>query len=182
MPFYCGFDFGTSNTVVTLISDDFTGANAAPLHAPLHAPSKIFADSSLLFLPDCGPYAQKRFVGRSAVDEYIDSGMNGRFIQSIKSVLPDPDFVYTMIFEKRYTLEELVAMIMRDYKNRIEGFLGREIRSAVFGRPVRFSDVDENDALAVERLKTAAERCGFTHIALQYEPVAAASQYASISV
>ena len=166
MRYYCGFDFGTSNTVVTLLGEKGTG-------------QKVFADASVLFLPDCGAYAQRRFVGQQAIDEYVASGMDGRFIQSIKSLLPDPGFEQTEIYEKRYTLEELIAMILNDYKIRIEDFLCEEVAGAVFGRPVRFSTESSEDQLAEQRLRTAAERCGFTHIEFVYEPVAAAIRYRS---
>ncbi|MBT3273434.1 MAG: Hsp70 family protein [Spirochaetales bacterium] len=164
MPFYCGFDFGTSNTVVTLIGDGGSG-------------QRVFSDSSVLFLPDCGPRAQKRYIGQRAIDEYMASGMNGRFVQSIKSVLPDPSFVQTNIYEKMYSPEELAAMIIRDFKNKIEDFLGTEINGAVFGRPVNFSTIGADDVLAETRLRAAAERCGFSRIEFLYEPVAAAARY-----
>ena len=165
MAFYCGFDFGTSNTVVTLIGEGGTG-------------QKVFSDATVLFLPDCGPYAQKRYVGQRAIDEYISSRMTGRFIQSIKSILPDPGFQKTEIFEKTYTVDELVAMIIRKYKADVEDFLGMEIDGAVFGRPVKFSEETGNDTLAEERLRRAAERCGFSRIVFLHEPVAAAARYA----
>jgi hypothetical chaperone protein len=166
MGLYCGFDFGTSNTVVTILGDSTNG-------------QKVFADSSVLFLPDCGLYAQKRFVGQRAVDEYVDSGMDGRFIQSIKSVLPDSAFTHTRIYEKKYMPEELVSMILSEFKSRVEEFIAVEATGAVFGRPVRFSEDDENDGLAQARLRTAAERCGFSTIEFVYEPVAAAVRYQS---
>ena len=166
MQFYCGFDFGTSNTVVTLLGENTSG-------------QKVFADSSVLFLPDCGAYAQKRFVGQRAVDEYVSAGMNGRFVQSIKSVLPDPAFTQTLIYEKTYTPEELVAMIIKDFKDRIEDFVGEPVTGAVFGRPVRFAQEEPNDQLAEQRLRAAAERCGFERIEFVREPVAAAVRYRS---
>jgi hypothetical chaperone protein len=166
LQFYCGFDFGTSNTVVTLLGENTKG-------------QRVFSDSSVLFLPDCFPYAQKRFVGQRAVDEYVSAGMNGRFVQSIKSVLPDPAFTQTLIYEKTYTPEELVAMIIKDYKDRIEDFIGERVTGAVFGRPVKFAEEEPNDVLAENRLRAAAERCGFERIEFVYEPVAAAVRYRS---
>lgn len=164
MRYYCGFDFGTSNTVVTLLGETTTG-------------QKVFSDATVLFLPDCGPYAQRRYVGEEAVTEYVNAGMDGRFIQSIKSVLPDPGFTRTQIYEKTYTPEELVAMILTNFKERVEDFIGEEISGAVFGRPVRFSTEEANDALAEERLRAAAGRCGFDRVSFSFEPVAAALRY-----
>lgn len=166
MSFYCGFDFGTSNTVVTILADGTDG-------------QRVFSDSTVLFLPDCGPYAQKRFVGQEAIDEYIAAGMDGRFVQSIKSVLPDPAFTQTLIFEKTYTPEELVAMILTHFKSLVEDFIGETVTGAVFGRPVRFSDIHSSDDLAEERLRASAERCGFERIEFIYEPVAASIRYRS---
>lgn len=164
---YCGFDFGTSNTVVTVINE--TGETLA-----------LIADASVLFLPDCGARAQERYVGAEAVERYVQSGMVGRFIQSIKSVLPDPAFRGTEIFEKRYTAEELVAMVLSHFQSAVEQELGVSIDRAVFGRPVKFSDEPERDRLAEERLTAAAERCGFRDVTLEFEPVAAARRFASL--
>jgi len=164
---YCGFDFGTSNTVVTVINE--AGETLA-----------LIADASVLFLPDCGARAQERYVGAEAVDRYIGSGMDGRFIQSIKSVLPDPAFRGTEIYEKRYSAEELVAMVLAHFRNAVEGELGIDVDHAVFGRPVRFSDEPERDRLAEARLRAAAERCGFRDVAFELEPVAAARRFASL--
>ena len=163
---YCGFDFGTSNAVVTLLGED-------------DVEQRVVADSSELFLPDCGPLAQKRYIGERAALEYVDSGMKGRYIQSLKSVLSDPGFSHTIIYDKRYTPEELVAMIIRSFKERVEQDIGEELEAAVFGRPARFSDVDENDRLAEARLLSAAQRCGFKRIEFMSEPVAAASGFAT---
>ena len=166
MAFFCGFDFGTSNTVVTILAEGTDG-------------QKIFSDSSVLFLPDCGPLAQRRYVGQEAIDEYVNHGMDGRFIQSIKSVLPDPAFTQTLIYGKTYTPEDLVAMILNHFKSRVEEFIGGSVTGAVFGRPVKFSELETNDALAESRLREAASRCGFDHVEFIYEPVAAATRYRS---
>ena len=162
---YCGFDFGTTNTVVTLLNA-ITGEQ------------QVISDSSVLFLPDCGAYAQKRYIGSRAIEEYLGSGMNGRFIQSIKSVLPDPEFVHTLIYDKRYSPVDLVAMIIGWFRDRIADRVGSEPAGAVFGRPVRFSTIAAADLLAESRLREAAKRCGFNAIEMLPEPVAASARYA----
>lgn len=161
---FCGFDFGTSNTVVTVIDD--AGKTVASI-----------ADATVLFLPDCGAQAQVRYVGTEAIERYSSSGMNGRFVQSIKSSLSDPAFTSTEIFGKRYSIEELISMILRHFKEFLEERIGRSIENAVFGRPVRFSDQSDRDTLAQSRLLSAAERCGFKNVQFRFEPVAAAERF-----
>jgi hypothetical protein len=54
-----------------------------------------------------------------------------------------------------------------------------EATRVVLGRPVRFSGVEteQDEALALERLRTAATLAGFQQISFEFEPVAAAYQY-----
>ena len=162
---YCGFDFGTSNTVVTVIDDE--GSTKA-----------LIADPSVLFLPDCGALAQQRYVGARAIERYVASSMDGRFIQSIKSVLPDSAFHHTEIFGKIYSAVELVSMILNHFKERLEREVGEPVENAVFGRPVVFSRESADDDLAENRLRQAAEKCGFKSIVFEYEPVGAATKFA----
>jgi hypothetical chaperone protein len=56
--------------------------------------------------------------------------------------------------------------------------VGQPLTHAVLGRPVHFVDDDlERDTLAQETLGKAAIEAGFTHIAYQLEPIAAALDY-----
>jgi hypothetical chaperone protein len=95
-------------------------------------------------------------------------------MQSIKSFLPSTLFESTTINGKRYELEEVIAIILKNIKKRGEEFLGSEVTDVVMGRPVVFSEDKEKDSLAEGRLKRAAEIAGFKNIAFQMEPVAAA--------
>jgi hypothetical chaperone protein len=166
MSVYLGFDFGTSNTVTTLIDEQ----------DPYH-PKYLHSDPSLIFLPDSGCHQQERYIGKEALTHYTNSGMNGRFIQSIKSILPDESFHSTRIYGKQYSAVDLTAMILRFFKTRIEEQTGRKIQKAVFGRPVRFSEFPHRDKLAQDRLAKAAYQSGFKEIDFQFEPIAAAYRY-----
>jgi hypothetical chaperone protein len=114
------------------------------------------------------------FAGHEAIHQYVSDGAAGRFMQSIKTFLPNTSFVSTEIFGKRYTIDDLVAIILRKIKSRGEAHVGGPVESVVLGRPVVFSKDAAKDAVAEQRLEKAARKAGFKNIWFQYEPVAAA--------
>ena len=114
------------------------------------------------------------FAGNEAIHQYVSDGAAGRFMQSIKTFLPNTSFDSTEIFGKRYTIDDLVAIILRKIKARGEAHVGCPVESVVLGRPVVFSKDTAKDAVAEQRLEKAARKAGFKNIWFQYEPVAAA--------
>jgi hypothetical chaperone protein len=114
------------------------------------------------------------FAGQEAIRQYVDDGAAGRFMQSIKTFLPNTSFVSTEVFGKRYGIDDLVAIILRKIKLRGEEHVGHPVDSVVLGRPVVFSTYAAKDAAAEQRLEKAARKAGFRNIWFQYEPVAAA--------
>ena len=114
------------------------------------------------------------FAGHEAIHQYVSDGAAGRFMQSIKTFLPNTSFDSTEIFGKRYTIDDLVAIILRKIKARGEAHVGCPVESVVLGRPVLFSKDTAKDAVAEQRLEKAARKAGFKNIWFQYEPVAAA--------
>ncbi|NTV50873.1 MAG: Hsp70 family protein [Geobacteraceae bacterium] len=113
-------------------------------------------------------------AGQEAIRQYVSDGAAGRFMQSIKTFLPNTSFVSTEIFGKRYTIDDLVAIILRKIKAKGEEHVGCPVDSVVLGRPVVFSTDAAKDAVAEQRLEKAARKAGFKNIWFQYEPVAAA--------
>jgi len=110
---------------------------------------------------------------------WVDVFSPGRLFLSIKSALRDPDYQGTVIGQFYYPLEDLVALYLSLTRLRAERLLGRELRRVVLGRPVHFARDAQGDALAQQRLLTAAFRAGYEEVYLQYEPVAAAYHYAA---
>jgi len=112
-------------------------------------------------------------------DIYIvtDTGANGRLLQSIKTALRDPDYEGTEIFDRYYTIDELVALILSGMKAQAEDQLGQTCDQVVLGRPVRFSDDPALDRRAEAILYRAARFAGFEDVTFQMEPVAAAHLY-----
>jgi len=118
-------------------------------------------------------------VGRvvKEVHALIDANMPGRLFQSLKTALPQHTYEGTSVFDRYYTVEHLVAMVLRRIRQRAEDLCGRPVRQVMLGRPVHFDRVAERDRLAQERLERAAQLAGFEEIDFELEPVAAALHY-----
>jgi hypothetical chaperone protein len=160
----CGIDFGTSNSVIYV-------------HREGQAPF-VLSEPTVLFFPDDTQTFASYYVGKSAVDAYIASGMKGRFFQSIKVLLSDADYVQTEIRSIFYHLVDLLAMVLTHLKQAAEAEVG-PLHSVTLGRPVYFSTDSEADQLAQTRLHNAAMRAGFSEVQFQLEPIAAALAYES---
>ena len=106
-----------------------------------------------------------------------DINANGRLLQSIKTVLRDPRYEGTMIFDRYYTVDELIAMILTEMKIRAESQLEQTCDSVVIGRPVRFSDDPDVTTRAEEIIYRAGLFAGFKNISFQMEPIGAAHLY-----
>ena len=80
---------------------------------------------------------------------------------------------------KRYTLEDMIALILHHLLIGASGGFGRLPRRVVAGRPVHFSNArdDSDDDFAASRLLSAVRQCGFDEVVFEYEPVAAAYSY-----
>jgi hypothetical chaperone protein len=119
----------------------------------------------------------KVYVGYEAVEKYIETEAEGRYMQSIKSFLPNETFEKTEIFRKTYELEELIGYILRTIKERGEQIIQKDVTGVVLGRPVVFSEDFEKDSLAEKRLQKAAQSAGFKDIIFLLEPIAAALSF-----
>jgi hypothetical chaperone protein len=162
-----GIDFGTTNSALAILD---TETNQVV---------RLFTVPSLLFFKDNQrPRAPITYaVGEEAVQQYVDSRMQGRFMKSIKRVLPNRSFVDTKISGRSFKAEDLVAIILLHLKKQADAFLGEDIRTAVIGRPVVFDENPDKDQLAQERLSKAAKIAGFETFYFQMEPIGAAFTY-----
>jgi len=162
-----GIDFGTTNSAISILD---TATNEIV---------KTFNESSLIFFPK--PEQRKDpvtyFIGKEAVSRYVDSNMNGRFMKSIKRVLPRQGFTETLVYTQKYKAEDLICIILKYLKDKADQFVKEEVKRAVFGRPVVFDENPVNDQLAQDRLLAAAKLAGFEEVAFQMEPIAAAFTY-----
>src|SRR5882724_3041175 len=167
LPLAYAIDFGTTNSLVAAASADRT---YEPLAVDEGAPDPTVLRSILFFSDDTRVVT----CGSAALRACVESGMRGRFVRSVKRFLPMASFSETRIWNRRFTLEELVAIVLRNLREAANRKLGVDVRAAVIGRPARFSDDPALDQLASERLRRAAALAGFEKVALCEEPVAAA--------
>lgn len=166
-----GIDFGTSNSALAASVDGQVRLLDIDPGNPLSNSLK----SILYFIKEEGRHLS--FAGYEGVKQYIDNGAEGRYMQSIKSFLSDTSFQKTNVYGKNYTIEELIAYLLKTMKERGEKIIGRDVDQVVLGRPVVFSTDEERENTATRRLIKAAELAGFKEICLQMEPVAAARAY-----
>lgn len=106
-----------------------------------------------------------------------DTAANGRLLQSVKTALRDPGYEGTEIFDRYFTIDDLIAIILRSMKTSAEAQLGETCDSVVLGRPVRFHDDPAATLRAESLLYKAALFAGFRDITFQMEPMAAAHLY-----
>lgn len=163
---FCGIDFGTSNSTVAL-ADTRHARLIALEDTDTTLPSAVFWESD---------GAAPEF-GRAAIAAYV-RGDDGRLMRGLKSTLGS-----ALIDEKTRVGNRTVSF--KDVVARFFGHMITPLRAAagpvtqvVLGRPVHFVDDDAaGDAKAQTVLEDIARSHGFSDIAFQFEPIAAALQY-----
>jgi hypothetical chaperone protein len=118
-------------------------------------------------------------IGTFIKDVYVmvDELTPGRLLRSLKSELSG-SYEGTTIFDRYYALEELIAIYLREVRERVEAEAGEAVDGLVLGRPVNFvGGADADSQRAEDRLRRAAEMAGFRDVTFELEPVAAALHY-----
>ena len=162
-----GIDFGTTNSALAIYDEE----------------QKEIIDTiiipSLIYFPSISSPSQEKYViGEKAIESYLEDNMQGRFIKSIKQILSRSSFIETRIQNKRYNASDLVALILKELKERADQIVGYDCKKAIIGRPVFFDDDNTlKDTLAQTRLNKAAQHAGFTDVRFQFEPIGAAFAY-----
>jgi hypothetical chaperone protein len=169
MAHVCGIDFGTSNSTVSW--------NASGKSVLLELEDgKVTLPSVVFFNAEDDQVS----FGRAALVNYL-SGYEGRLMRSLKSLLGTGLIDgQTEVQGRALRFRDLLAQFIGELKRRAEHAAGQPFTQAIFGRPVFFVDDDAGaDQLAQDTLAQIAHSVGFTDIAFQYEPIAAAFDYES---
>ncbi len=165
----CGIDFGTSNSTVGW-SRPGQSALLQLEDGKVTLPSVVFFNAE----------EDTVYFGRAALANYL-AGHEGRLMRSLKSLLGTSLMDgQTEVDGRALPFRTLLAQFMGELKRRAEQAAARPFTSVVLGRPVHFIDDSATaDRLAETTLGDIARAVGFTDIAFQYEPIAAAFDYES---
>lgn len=203
-----GFDYGTSNCAVGVISGDKPqlvelGVHGRYMASTLYAParevivnwlhSQLEATSQAQFARDRQLQLRKgQAVSRELALDGISSELSfGQ--QALANYLEEPDEGYYIKSPKSFLgasglaptqialFEDIVAAMMAQVKRLTEQKLQRSISQTVIGQPVNFQGIngDKSNAQAIEILTNAAKRVGFSDVEFLYEPVAAGFDFES---
>jgi hypothetical chaperone protein len=198
-----GIDFGTTNSAIAFFDGRELQRPVVDPDSdnPLVLPSLLYIDrqqQSTAGLAAARQYLhyetgrratwEKRRVGEievvtssfsyvQTVHALVDTGAHGRLLQYVKTALRDPGYDGTQVFDRFYTVDELIALILRPLKASAEEQLNRECRNVVVGRPVKFSPDPAVSDRAQEILYKAARLAGFESIGFEMEPIGATYFY-----
>ena len=175
-----GLDFGTTNSSLAVV--DSRGQVQMGCFAYSAGATESFR--SLLYLEKIRQGVRtsiKSWSGPTAIERYLDAEDKGRLIQSLKTFLTSRSLLTTEVFGQQRTLEDLIAIIIRDVRQQAERQFGKPLRKVLCGRPVRFAGADTlaDDAYAQGRLEVALKTAGFDEVSFEYEPAGAAYHYES---
>lgn len=174
-----GIDFGTTNTVVALAGPE---GEAAVLRFAAPAGDLTAFRSTLSFRLEHGAAGQapERVVeaGPWAIDAYVEDPLETRFIQSFKTFAASAAFTETVIDNRRYRFEDLLAAFLLRLRDHGSAGMQDLPPRVIVGRPVTFAGGAPDESLALSRYETAFARLGFSDIRYAYEPVGAAFFFA----
>lgn len=160
---YCGLDFGTSNSVISIAQQH--QLKLIPLEQDSAIlPSAIFFDYE----------TNEVCFGRQALQRYI-VGTEGRLLSAIKSILGTSlQHDATFVKGKAITFQQIITLFLTHIKTQAEQYLQQTLDKVVLGRPVHFADFDpKQDAAAEQLMREICTTVGFQEVVFQLEPIAA---------
>src|SRR5688572_7658281 len=110
-----GLDFGTTNTVATIINAD---EQVEAVHFA-HNGEAFDAFRSVLCFSETDDEAGRRTnvdAGPWAIEKFVELGGDCRFIQSFKTFAASPLFTDTLIYNRRLKFEDLLAGFLRQVR------------------------------------------------------------------
>ncbi len=160
----CGIDFGTSNSSIAIAKGQTVRLVAAE-GSHVTIPSAIFFP----------PRSSMPSYGRAATELFF-AKQEGRYMRSLKRILGSSLIRQgTLINGKAMQFDQIIALFLKNLKDKTGALVQHEIENVVMGRPVHFVDNDPAaDHRAQEELKAIAHSIGFKQVAFQFEPIAAA--------
>jgi hypothetical chaperone protein len=166
-----GVDFGTTNSVISFLDKNGTlGTTRVRLGA-----AELDVIRSVLCFWNEGTKDRvtlRHAVGPEAIEAWLDEPLESRLMMSLKSYLAQRSFTETRVFSRNFTLEDLIALFLRE-------ILPRHNPAALLiaGRPVRFAGDTPDDGLGEQRLRDAYTAAGWRGVQTALEPEAAGYRF-----
>src|ERR1700679_2348047 len=172
VPVAVGVDFGTTNSVVAIA--DRSGQVQVRRFDTQVGAVEAYRSALLFFREGRPPNATLGHIsGPDALLRAMEIDADHRFLQSLKTPLSSATLKDIYLLGRRFLLEELIGVLLKDILPAGIGDL-----PVVCGRPVVFAGERPNEALAIERLTNAYLSAGVAHVDFAYEPLGAAYWYA----
>jgi hypothetical chaperone protein len=171
-----GLDFGTTNTVVARA--DGAGGSDLVEFSGAEATGAVFRSALCFWEEERGWNGVAHEAGPWAIQEYLQSPLDSRFIQSFKSVAASPLFERALIFGKPFRFEDLGRQFLSSLVRHAGGKLDERPQRVIVGRPVEYAGARPDPALARQRYDAMLEAFG-VELHYVYEPLGAAHSYAS---
>src|ERR1700734_4035802 len=154
VPVAIGVDFGTTNSVVA-IADQSDQVQVRRFDTQAGV-VEAYRSALLFFREGRPPNATLGHIsGPDALLRAMDIDADHRFLQSLKTHLSSATLQDTYLLGRRFLLEELIGVLLKDILAAGVGDL-----PVVCGRPVVFAGERPNEALAIERLTNAYRSAG----------------------
>src|SRR5438105_652160 len=176
MPKAVGIDLGTTNSVVAVMEGgeavvipNSEGGRTTPSVVAFSKGEKLvgqLARRQAAVNPENTVYSIKRFMGRKY--EEVD---RERKMVPYKTISGQDGRVEVEIQGKRYTPEQISAMILQKLKTDAEAYLGEKVTDAVITVPAYFNDSQR------QATKNAGQIAGLNVIRIINEPTAASLAY-----
>jgi hypothetical chaperone protein len=170
-----GIDFGTTNSVVAAHHPD---GRVTTARFPVGEATFDVFRTLLCFWSEegAGRALLRHEAGPAAIRAYLDDPLDSRLIMSMKTYLAQQSFTQTRIFNRPFTLEQLIAVFLRALFGATSD-LPADVR-IVAGRPVHFAGETANDTLGEARLRGSYAAAGRPDITVALEPEAAGYRFA----
>ena len=171
-----GLDFGTTNTVAALGAAD--GSTQLVEFGAGDAASAVFRSALCFWEDERAWQGVAHEAGPWAIEEYLQSPLDCRFIQSFKSVAASPLFERAMIYNRPYRFEDLGSTFIKHLVAHSGGTLDSWPERVIVGRPVEYAGARADATLARQRYDLMFESVG-SQLLYVYEPLGAAHSYAT---
>ena len=159
MALSCGIDFGTSNTVFTLLNSDGKIVDS-------------FTVPSIFFIYAESQGVSRIEIGKEAVSTFMEKE-KGRIIHSIKKSFANPHYRKTRVNNCLLSVEELFSLYVKEFHKLLLDRYTFIPPRIVLGRPVSFSADPDNHQLALDRLEKGFLMGGFEGFSFLEEPIGA---------